>query len=211
MSSDFIRAAFPSAPTMIGCHGGCATQAIFEWKASSMIAVLLAAASLMQTNPAPDEELFRLVEIEVAGDSVYTIPHSIVVSVSRDDYARSRDDVTRRRWTAVRNSDRGQQTVTSDECALLSAAVAEFIALPPLSTGNTWATAAPGGSPMPPIMLHGFSTRLKWQTVDGARIETTGGYWHRQWAHNAVRDLMQCWGALIPEGSVGLPTQNPRF
>ena len=169
-----------------------------------MIAAIVA-ASLIQASPTVEEDGFRLVEIEVSGDPVYTIAHSIVVSVSMDDYARSRHDVAQRRWTAIRTSDRGQQMIKSDECAPLNATVSAFLDLPSFSTGDTWATVVPGVSRMPPIMLHGWPTRLKWQTLDGTRIETTGGYWHRLWAGNAVRDLMQCWGPLIPEEWGRLP------
>jgi hypothetical protein len=172
-----------------------------------MIAALVV-ASLISTSPAVEEEVFRMVEIEVSGDPVYTISHSIVVSVSKENYARSRDDVAQRRWTAVRTSERGRQTVNSDECAPLDAAVTSFLALPSLSTRDTWAIVMPRASQMSPIMLHGFPTRLKWRTLDGTQIETTGGYWHRRWAHDAVSGLMECWGALIPEENTGQAAQN---
>lgn len=154
----------------------------------------LAAVAVPQAN-AP-AAVSQVVILDVAGDATYTIPYVIRIEDSGSGFARSREELDRRAWVAVRTSDRGEDRASVSSCPAVGAAVRAFAELAPLAPSSVFALqfVENGTLPIGPIMLDGFPAKISWTTFDGTKVETTGGYAHRLWAHQTIVALMDCWG-----------------
>jgi hypothetical protein len=159
----------------------------------------LAALTLVGVEPLNDPT--TLVEIQVSGDADYTIAHSIIISSVERTALMSRQDLEARRWIALRRSERGQDTVTSEQCGAVKEAALAFGDLPPIPMITLANRIDDESEPLQDIILHGFSTRVRFNTPHMMRVETVGGSSIRLWAHNTVSNLMSCWDPLTPEGS----------
>jgi hypothetical protein len=166
---------------------------------ANLLAMVFLGATL-GAGAASSEGLNATVALDVSGDDTYTIPHEIFIATT-PGIVRSRGELERREWIALRTSERGEDRITSSDCPALRVAALAFGDLPPLSPSSVMAflIARDGSLPIPGIMLHGFAAKIRWTAVDGTRVETVGGYWHRRWAHETISALLKCWGPLIPE------------
>lgn len=163
-----------------------------------LILLSLAFAGTTNAQDKPRE----LVQIEVGGDPTYTIANTIQIISPDIRPARSQAELERRTWTAIRTSERGTQQATSETCEAVRVAALGFGKLPALSPITMGNEVVEGErAPPSPVMLHGTPTRVKFTAIDGTRVETTGGYAFRLWAHETVIGLNGCWGTLIPVGS----------
>lgn len=159
----------------------------------------LTALTLISAEPLNDPT--TLVEIQVSGDADYTIAHSIIISSVERTALTSREDLEARPWVAVRRSERGQDTVTSEQCGAVKEAALAFGDLPPIPMITSANRIHDENAPIPDVILHGFSAKVRFNTPQMMRVETVGGNSIRLWAHKTVSSLMSCWDPLTPEGS----------
>lgn len=145
-----------------------------------------------------------LVQITVAQDRHYTLPHTITIAPERAQRPQSQEQRDRQAWFARRVWDGGEQLMTSDECPALRRVALSFGELPPIEVRPDSLEVAPGGAvPIPPSRKDGFGTSLSFRslTADGssAVVQIRGGNAYAEWGHNAVAALIPCWGPLTPD------------
>lgn len=155
---------------------------------------LLIAAVVLQHYPA------ALVTIDVQADRGHRA-HTITISPPSGRRPRSAEALDALVWVATRTWDGGQQTVTSEECPAVGRIASSFGELPPLQV-NPPALSVTGGEPIPipPTIKDGFVTTLSFRTLtdDGsfADVQIAHGNVYRHWGHDAVGELISCWGPL---------------
>lgn len=175
------------------------------------LALLASCVGFTGTATAQDLSVSRdhLVTIEVAEDRVYTLAHVIRIEAETARIARTRDELDHREWRAIRQSELGEETLSSRDCASLRRAVTAFQSLPPLTILPPSMRVHPDPVPIPPGILDGYSTRLRFRTLtpDGseALIELRGGNAYASWANDTVSSLTECWGSVRPQPVVTEP------
>lgn len=139
----------------------------------------LAGALALGSNATPPavpsaEAHYPVVTLEVSGDPTYTIE----LGAGAPGRNRSRDERETREWVAVRTSARGEDRIASRDCPAVRTAVLAFADLPALSPAavSLLDTGEDGAPSFPPVMLHGFPTRISWTADDLTRVETTRGF-----------------------------------
>ena len=149
------------------------------------------------------QDLSSLVTIHVAGDDQYTLPHTIRLEPETPGVSRSVAELETRPWRAIRSSERGTETITSDACPGLQNAALTFLHLPSIPIAPFVGRIPSGATtPIPPTRKGGFETRLSFSTVtaDGSlgQVEISHGNAYAAWGHDTVSRLLSCWAPLIP-------------
>ena len=172
-----------------------------------MIPSLLAATLLLVQQPslvAARPDATHLVTISVAGDrtQTQTLAHTISVAADTARTAGSDMDLARWGWRATRTSEKGEQTIGSQDCPALRQAALAFGGLPPLPVASPVLRVQVGSLPIEPTIKDGYSTRLTFRTLtdDGSEaiVELSGGVAYAEWANHTVDVLTGCWGPLRP-------------
>ncbi|NBB64056.1 hypothetical protein GVN18_32845 [Pseudomonas sp. ODNR1LW] len=142
----------------------------------------------------------NLVTITIAEDRPYTLAHKIIISAEEPVAARTEAQLEGRLWTATRLSERGVETVRSDNCPALQRLALSFSYLPEIPVSPLPSRIHSDAEPLAPTRKDGFSTRLSFTTQmdDGSygTVEVAGGNAYAEWGHEAVSTLLGCWGPL---------------
>jgi hypothetical protein len=138
----------------------------------------------------------------VAGDRPQTLAHTISISADTARTAGSDAELAGRGWRATRSSEKGEQTIGSQDCPALGQAALTFGGLPPLPVASPVLWVQAGSLPIEPTIKDGYSTRLTFRTLtdDGSEavVELSGGVAYAEWANHTVNALTGCWGPLRP-------------
>ena len=168
-----------------------------------LIAMALVSPAPVQAAPPPAYDPTLVVRIEVSGDQMYSRPHTIAIRAQEAGLARSAAEQDARVWVASREWDGGSQVMTSTECPAVRMVATSVIDLPPVRIAPQTLEIMSGDSlPLSPSIKDGFETSLSFHTVteDGSRGEVTvkRGNVYQRWGHDAVVQLLSCWGPLTP-------------
>ncbi|MFJ6025387.1 hypothetical protein ACIQC9_12425 [Brevundimonas sp. NPDC092305] len=140
-----------------------------------------------------------LVTIDV-GAIDQTPAHVITVSPAHARPVRSQADRDRIAWRAVRSWQGGSQSITSEDCPVLSVIAGSMDGLPPIPVSPPSLLVAPDPLPIPPTIKDGYSLSLSFRTMnsDGSTTDLTlkGGTVYYEWASNVVNQLASCWGRI---------------
>jgi len=148
----------------------------------------------------------ELVEITVGEFRPYTLAHTITITAGEPVFARTAAELEARSWSATRLSERGMETITSEECPAVRTIALSFSDLPtllmrPLSA-VAWGEQPGDGLPLGPTMKDGFETSLRFATRaddnSPAIVELKGSGTYQRWGHDSVTALLGCWGGLVP-------------
>lgn len=164
-----------------------------------MILFALALGSLLPVEPHGSESPLPLVSIDVEPMADATIRHSIEIVALSERTARDREEWARDyRWIATRTSERGEDRVTAEECPQLRRQVIAFQQLPPIQPATPATVVLDEPLPVDLIVLHGYSTTLRYRTFGGAAVRVSGSESYGDWGSQTVSALLACWPALLP-------------